>query len=101
MRTSKRKQLIFAKLDALAAKRSAISKQRKEKRREEGKAADIARAIRRSPEGKRTAEIRKEKRGIARKKEQANFQRTKARSATRLGGRRKQIQAELHDKRSM
>lgn len=101
MRTSKRKQSIFAELDALEAKRSAISKQRKEKRREKGKAADLARAIRRSPEGKRTAETLKEKRGIARKKEQANYQKTKARAATRLGGRRKQVQAELHDKRAM
>ena len=39
----------------------------------------------------------KEKRGIARKKEQANYQKTKARASTRMGGRRKQIQGELRD----
>ena len=81
----------------LEAKRSTVSKLRKEKRKAEGRAQEIAKAIKRSPAGKKVAKALKETRGIARKKEQANYQKTKARSATRMGGRRKQIQGELRD----
>jgi hypothetical protein len=98
MRTSKREQLVNAQRNALERKRSTESKARKEKRREKGKAEDIVRAINRSPAGKKAAETLKAKRGIARRKEQANYQVTKSRSATRMGGRRKQIQGELHEK---
>jgi hypothetical protein len=38
-----------------------------------------------------------EKRGIARKKEQANYQKSRTRASARMGGRRKQILAEFHD----
>ena len=98
MRTSKRTQLVNAQRKAIEEKRSVKSKVRKEKRKEEGKAEDIARAIKRSPAGKEAAEALKEKRGIAGNKEQANYQKTTARSATRMGGRKKQIQAELHNR---
>jgi hypothetical protein len=98
MRTNKRETLVIAQREALEAKRSAISKLRKEKRREKGKAEDIAKAIKRSPEGKKAAETLKTKRGIARRKEQANYQETLARAGARMGGRRKQIEGELRDK---
>ena len=68
MRANKKKQLVQKQRKALEAERSVESK------------------------------VRKEKRGLARKQEQANYQKTRARAATRLGGRRKQTQAELHDK---
>ena len=98
MRTSKREKLVHAQREELEAKSSAVSKLRKEKRREKGKAADIAKAIQLSPEGRKTAETLKTKRGVARRKEQANYQEAMARAGTRLGGRRKQIEEELHDK---
>jgi phage terminase large subunit-like protein len=98
MRGNKRDQLMRAKRKALEQKRSAESKVRKEKRKAKGKAERIAKAIEDSPAGKKSAETLKEKRGTARKKEQANYQKTRARAATRMGGRRKQIQAELHAK---
>jgi hypothetical protein len=98
MRTSRRKQLIGAQRKALEGKRSAESRARRAKRKEKGRAEDVAQAIKRSPEGRKAAATLLAKRGIARKKEQANYQKTKARSASRMGGRRKQIQAELHEK---
>ena len=98
MRGNKRDQLMHEQRKALEQKRSAESKARKEKRKEKGKAEDIARAINRSPAGKKAAEALKEKGGIARQKEQANYQKTRARASARMGGRRKQIQGELRDK---
>jgi hypothetical protein len=52
MRTSKREKLVLVQREELEAKRSTISKLRKEKRREKGRAEDIAKAIKRSPEGR-------------------------------------------------
>jgi phage terminase large subunit-like protein len=98
MRTSKREKLVYAQRKALDAKRSAVSRLRKEKRKEKGKAADIVMAIKRSPAGKKAAEALKTKRGIARKREQANYQETLARAGARMGGRRKQIEGELREK---
>ena len=98
MRTSKQEKLVYAQREAIEAKRSAISKLRKEKRKEKGKAADIAMAIKRSPAGKKAAEALKTKRGTARKREQANYQETLARAGARMGGRRKQIEGELREK---
>lgn len=98
MRASKRKQLVQQQRKALEEKRSAESKVRKEKRKAKGKAEEIAKAITRSPAGKKAAEALKAKRGVARKKEQANYQKTRARASARIGGRRKQIQAEPHGK---
>jgi hypothetical protein len=98
MRTSKREKLVHAQREELEAKRSAVSRLRKEKRREKGKVEDIARAIRRSPEGRKAAEALTTKRGIARRQEQANYQKTRSRAGTRMGGRKKLIERELHDK---
>ena len=98
MRTSKREKLVIAQRKALEAKRSDVSKLRKAKRKEKGQAEDIARAIERSPAGKKAAEIQKAKRGIARKQEQANYQKTRSRAGTRMEGRRKQIQGGLRGK---
>ena len=98
MRGNKKRQLVQGQRRALEDKRSAESKLRKEKRKAKGKAAEIAKAVKRSPAGKKAAKILAEKRGLARKKEQANYQKTGARAATRIGGRRKQLQAELHGK---
>jgi predicted Zn-dependent protease len=97
MRGNTRGHLIHEQREGLEQKRSAESRARKEKRREKGRAADIARAIKCSPAGKKAAGAVKEKRGIARKKEQANYQRTLARASTRMGGRRKQVLAEFQD----
>ena len=98
VRASKRKRLVMEQRKATTEKRGADRKVRKEKRAVRGKAEEIARAERRSPEGQMAAEIVKERRGTARKKEQANYQKTGARAVARMGGRRKQIQAELHAK---
>ena len=98
MRTSKREKLVHAERKALEQKRSAVSRARREKRKEKGRAEDLAKAIQRSPAGKRATAILKTKRGIARKQEQANYQKTRARAGTRMGGRRKQIQEELREK---
>jgi hypothetical protein len=98
MRGNKRDRLMHQERKALEQKRLAESNLRKEKRKAKGKAEEIARAIERSPAGRKAAETLREKRGLARKKQQANYQKHRARSATRLGGRRKQTQAEFHDK---
>jgi hypothetical protein len=96
MRTSMKKQVAQEERRVLEKKRSAEGRARKEKRKEKGRAEEIAKAIQRSPAGRKAAETLKAKRGLAQKAEQANYQKTKARSATRMGGRRKQIQAEWH-----
>jgi hypothetical protein len=98
MKTSKKAQLVRAERKVLEQKRSAESKARKEKRREKGRAEDVAKAIQRTPAGKKAAETLKAKRKKGQKKEQANYQKIKARAATRLGGRRKQTQAEFQAK---
>jgi hypothetical protein len=98
MRGNKREQLVHAERKALEQMRSAESTVRKEKRKVKGKAEEIVKAIKRSPAGKKAAEALKAKRGVAAKKEQANYQKTRTRAAARLGGRRKQTQAELQSK---
>lgn len=98
MRGNKKNQLMHEEREALERTRSAESKVRKDKRKEKGKAEEIAKAIKRSPAGQKAAETLKEKRGLARKQEQANYRKTRARVANRLGGRRKHTQAELHEK---
>jgi hypothetical protein len=85
MRTSNREQLVNAQRKALDAKRSTVSKLRKEKRKAEGRTREIAKAIKRSPKGKKAAESMKAKRGIARKKEQANYQKSRTRASARMG----------------
>ena len=98
MRTNPKKRLVREQRDAIEEKRSAQSAVRKEQRKAKGKAEAIVKAIEHSPAGRKAAETLKEKRGLARKKEQANYQKTRARASTRIGGRRKQIRAELHAK---
>lgn len=98
VRASERRQSVVQQRKATKGKRSTESRARKEKRKATGKAEDIVRAIQRSPAGKKAAETLKETRGIARRKEQANYQKTRARLGARMGGRRKQIQTELHEK---
>ena len=56
------------------------------------KAEEIAKAINRNSAGRKATEAVKEKRGLATKQEQANYQKTRARTAARLGGRGKQTQ---------
>jgi hypothetical protein len=98
VRGSKRKRFVMEQRKAAKEKRAAESKVGKEKRAAKGKAGGIARAKQRSPEGKKAAESLKETRKIVREKEQAHYQKTLARGSARMGGRRKQIQAELHAK---
>ena len=98
MRGNRKRQLVQGQRKALEDERSAESKLRREKRKATGRAQEIAKAVKRSPAGRKAAETLTAKRGEARKKEQANYQKRRARSATRLGGRRKQTQAALHDK---
>lgn len=98
MRGNKRGQLKHEQRQVLEQKRSAESKVRKAKRKAKGQAEELAQAIQGSPAGRKAAATVKAKRGLARKKEQANYQKTSARAATRLGGRRKQTQTELQDK---
>jgi hypothetical protein len=98
MRGNKKRQLVREQRKELDVKRSAVSKERSEKRKTEHRAEDAANAIQRSPAGKQAAETLTAKRGIARRKQQANYQKRIARASTRMGGRRKQIQAELRGK---
>ena len=96
MRGNKKNQLVQGRRKELEDKRSMESRLRKEKRKVKGRAEEIVKAIQRSPAGRKAAETLKEERGLARKKEQANYQKTRARAAARIGGRRKQIQIEQH-----
>jgi hypothetical protein len=98
VRASKRKQLVMEQREAAKEKRSADSKVKKQKRKAKDKAEKIAKAVKRSAAAKEAAETLKEKRTIRRKKEQANYQKTRARASARMGGRRKQIEAELQAK---
>lgn len=98
MRGNKRDQLMHKERKALEQKRSAEGTVRKEKRKAKRKAEEISKTIKHSPAGEKAAEALKAKRGVARKKEKANYQKTKTRASARMGGRRKQIQAELHAK---
>ena len=95
MRGNKKQQLVREQRKELDVKRSAVSTERKTKRKTERRAEEAAKAIQRSPAGKKAAETLTAKRGIARRKQQANYQKTSARAASRMGGRRKQIQTEL------
>ena len=97
VRASKKKQSMMEQRKTTKEKKAAERKVTKEKRTAKGEAEQIARAQERSPEGKKDAETLKEKRGIARKKEQANYQKTQARASARMGGRRRQIQADLEE----
>jgi hypothetical protein len=94
-RANKKRQIVHEQRHALEGKWSAISKARKEKRKEKSRAEETAKAIQCSPAGRKAAETLKAKRGAAKKKEQANYQKTQARDLARIGGRRKQIQIEL------
>ena len=94
MRGNNKKQLIREQRKELEDKRSEVSKERKNQRRLKGKAEELAKAIQHTPAGKKAAETRKTKRGITRKQEQANYQKTRSRAATRMGGKTKQLRAE-------
>jgi hypothetical protein len=98
MKRNQKKQLVQDQRQTLEDERSAESKLRREKRKATGRAQEIAKAVKRSPAGRKAAETLTAKRGEARKKEQASYQKRRARSATRLGGKRKQTQTALHDK---
>ena len=65
MRGNKRNQLMHAERKVLEQNRSGESKVRKEKRKAKGKAAEIAKAIQRSPAGRKAAETLTEKRRLA------------------------------------
>jgi uncharacterized protein YbcI len=97
-RADKKRQSVQEQRDALEKKRSAVSKLRREKRKAKGRAEETAKAIQRSPAGRKAVETLKAKRGAAQKKEQANYQKTQARASARMGGRRKQIHAESQAK---
>jgi len=94
MRGNRKKQLVRQKSKEIEDKRSEEKKERKHQRWAKGKAEELAKALQRSPAGRKAAETRKAKRGVARRKEQANYQKTRSRASTRMGGRRKQIRAE-------
>jgi hypothetical protein len=94
MRGNKKGQLVREQRKELEDKRSEESKDRQNQRRAKGKAEELAKAIQGSPEGKKAAETLKAKRGVAQRKEQANYQKTRSRASTRMGGRRKQVLAE-------
>jgi hypothetical protein len=98
MRGNKRDQLKHEERETLEQERSAESRVRREKRKAKGKADDIAKALQRSPAGKKAAAALKTKRGVAREKEQANYQRNKTRASARIGGRSKQVRSELHNR---
>ena len=94
MRGHRKKQLVRQKSKELEDKRSEEKKEKKHQRWAKGKAEELAKAVQRSPAGKKAAETLKAKRAVARTKEQANYQKTRSRASTRMGGRRKQILAE-------
>lgn len=96
MRGNATRQLVQRQRKALENKRSKEGRLRKEQRKAKGRALEIVKAIRNSPAGRKAAEAGKAERVEALAKEQQHYQKAKARIATRMGGRRKQIQAELH-----
>jgi len=98
MRGNRKKQLVRQKSKEIEDKRSEERKERKHQRWAEGKAEELAKALQLSPEGRKAAATLKAKRGVARRKEQANYQKTRSRASTRMGGRRKQIRAEQQGK---
>ena len=98
MRGNRKKQLVRQKSKEIEDKRSEEKKEKKHQRWAKGKAEELAKAVQRSPAGKKAAETRKAKRVIARRQEQANYQKTRARASTRIGGRRKQLQADRQGK---
>ena len=87
MRTSKREQLANAERKAIEAKRSTVSKSRKAKRKEKGKAEDIARAIRCSPAGMKACSGPEREEGS--RKEARSSQLSEDASEGRSGNRRK------------
>jgi hypothetical protein len=97
VRASKNKRSIMQGREATKKKRATESKRRRDKRREKGEAEDAAKASKRSPEARAAAKTLKAKRGIARKQEQMNYQRTRTRASARLGGRRKRNLAEFQE----
>jgi hypothetical protein len=76
--------------------RKATKEKRSTERKARGKAEESMKATKHSPAGKKAAESLKEKRALARKTQQANYQKSQARASTRIEGRRKQIEAGLH-----
>ena len=97
MRGNSKNRLVREQRKEVEDKRSEASKERNSQRRAKGKAEELAEALQRSPAGKKAAETLKAKRGVARTKEQANYQKTRARALTRMGGRRKQMLAEKQE----
>ena len=98
MRGNRKKHLVRQKSTEIEDKRSEERKERKHQRWAKGKAEELAKALQRSPEGRKAAESLKAKRGVARRKQQANYQKTRSRASTRMGGRRKQVRAEQQGK---
>ena len=98
MRGNKHKQLVLEERKILEEKRSAESKVRKETRKAKGKAEETAKAIQRSPAGKKAAETLQKKRTSGRKAEQSHYQKVRTRASARIGGRRKQVGEELQGK---
>ena len=98
MRGHRKEQLVRQKSKEIEDKRSEERKERKHQRWAKGKAEELAKALQRSPEGRKAAENLKAKSGVARRKQQANYQKTRSRASTRMGGRRKQIRAEQQGK---
>jgi hypothetical protein len=98
MSGNKKRQLVRGQRKAPAQKTSAESTTRKQKRKEKGGAEETAKAIQRGLAGRKAAEALKAKKGEPREKEQANYRKTRARAAARMGRRRKQIDAESQAK---
>jgi hypothetical protein len=93
MRGNKETRLGREQREELEDKRSQECQDRKDKRRAKGKAEELAEAVRLSPAGKEAAETRKAKWMMVQTQEQANYKKTRSRASTRIGGRRKQLQA--------
>lgn len=89
MRGNRKRQLARQKNKQIEDKMSEERKERKHQRWAKGKAEELAKALQGSPEGTKAAETLKAKRGVARRKEQANYQKTRSRASTRNGGKTK------------
>jgi len=98
MSGNKKRQVAQGQRSAPEQKRSAESKARKEKRKKMAGAEETAKAIQRDLTETKAAEALRAKKAEERKKEQANYQKTRVRAAARMGRRKKQIDAQSQAK---
>jgi len=93
MRGNKKNQLVREQRKEFEDKRSEASKKERLRGRQRAKVEELAKAIQGSPAGRNGGDPESE-RGVGAKEGAGNYQKTRSRASTRMGGRRKQVLAE-------